>query len=77
MAEKEKILTNKDLVNGILEKNPGIDREQYNRVSRMFDQLRKVGVTRRGYRLNSRSIRLIDSDEGEDPRTIHLQHGYF
>ena len=76
MAEKATIRTKKDLVKGLLEKNPGIDQEQFYRVSKMFDELRRVGVTKRGYRLNSRSIRLVDSDE-EDPSTTHLQHGYF
>ena len=75
MAEKEKITTKEDLVKSVLEKNPNIDREQFNKASKMFDQFAKMGVTRRGYRLNSRSIRLADPDEVEDSRTVHLRRG--
>lgn len=57
----------------IIKNNPKIDRKKLKQASKLFDDLQKLGMTRRGYRLHIRSLRPADADSEDDPRTVYLR----
>ena len=52
-------------IKDIIKNNPKVDRKKLKQVSTLFDDLQKLGMTRRGYRLHIRSLRPADADSGE------------
>ena len=56
----------------VLKNNPGVDREKLKEASKLFEELKKLGLTRKGYRLHTRSLGPAESDT-EDSRTVYLR----
>ena len=60
-------------IEDIIKNNPRVDRKKLKQASKLFDDLQKLGMTRRGYRLHIRSLRPVDADSEVDPRTVYLK----
>lgn len=60
----------------IIKKNPHIDPKQFRESMELLEELRKRGVSERGYQLvppfSGKRIQVVDNSS-EDPRTVHLK----